>query len=53
VHSTDDERMPAADTEAAAAACPRAELFLVSRANHRRTARDPDVVARIVDFLTP
>ncbi len=53
VHSTDDERMPVVATEAAAATCPRAELFIVGGANHRRTARDPDVVARIVDFLQP
>ena len=51
VHSTDDERMPIAATEDAAAACPRAELLVISGANHRRTARDPQVVARIVDFV--
>lgn len=51
VHSTDDERMPVRDTEAAAARCPRAELFVISGRNHRRTARDPQVVARIVEFL--
>ena len=53
VHSTDDERMPFADTQAAVAACPRVQLFAVDGPNHRRTARDPAVVARIVDFLAP
>ena len=53
VHSTDDERMPVAATEAAAALSPRVEVFIVSGSNHRRTARDPQVVARIADFLTP
>jgi pimeloyl-ACP methyl ester carboxylesterase len=53
VHSTDDERMPVSDTEAALAACPRAELFVVDGPNHRRSARDPQVVARIVEFLAP
>jgi pimeloyl-ACP methyl ester carboxylesterase len=52
VHSTDDERMPVATTEAAAARCPRAELLVISGADHRRTARDPKVVRRIVDFLS-
>lgn len=53
VHSTDDERMPVAATQAIAATCPRAELLVISGANHRRTARDPEVVARIADFLAP
>ena len=53
VHSTDDERMPPTDSETAAAVSPQVELFLVSGPNHRRTARDPAVVDRIVRFLSP
>jgi hypothetical protein len=53
VHSVDDERMPFSDTEAAVGQSPHAELLAVSGLTHRRTARDPEVVARIADFLRP
>jgi pimeloyl-ACP methyl ester carboxylesterase len=53
IHSVDDERMPFSDTEAVVSQSPRADLLAVSGLTHRRTARDPEVVARIADFLTP
>jgi pimeloyl-ACP methyl ester carboxylesterase len=52
VHSLDDERMPFSDSRDVVTRCRRAELLAVSGVNHRRTARDPDVVARITDFVS-
>lgn len=52
VHSTDDERYPFTDTEGVAPLCPRAALFAVHGLTHRRTAREPAVVARIADFVS-
>src|SRR4029079_6769528 len=53
IHSVDDERMPFGDSEEVVRKSRRAELLAVSGLTHRRTARDPEVVARIADFLTP
>ena len=52
VHSVEDERMPFSDSEEVVPNSPRAELLAVSGLTHRRTARDPEVVARIAEFLT-
>jgi pimeloyl-ACP methyl ester carboxylesterase len=51
VHSSDDERNPCRDSEEVIPRCPRAELVVVDGLAHRRTARDPDVVARIADHV--
>lgn len=53
VHSVDDERMSATETEGVSRKCPRAELFLTSGVSHRRTARAPDVVAAAVELIEP
>jgi len=52
VHSTDDERMPFVDSQEVVALCPRADLFAVHGLAHRKTARDPEVVTHIADFVT-
>ncbi|MFZ6004314.1 MAG: alpha/beta fold hydrolase [Actinomycetota bacterium] len=52
VHSTDDERYPFSDAVEVAPLCRRAELFAVQGLTHRRSARAPEVVARIADFVT-
>ena len=52
VHSVDDERMPSDATEELAATCPGSQVLLPNGLTHRRTARDPAVVDRIVDFLS-
>jgi pimeloyl-ACP methyl ester carboxylesterase len=52
VHSADDERYPLSDAREIAPKCRRAELFEVEGLSHRRTARDPAVVARLADFVT-
>lgn len=51
VHSIEDERMPFTDSEEVVAHCDDGELLAVEGLTHRRTARDPEVVARITDFL--
>jgi hypothetical protein len=51
IHSVDDERMPFSDSQHVVPHCRRGELFAVHGPTHRRTARDPEVVARIADFL--
>jgi pimeloyl-ACP methyl ester carboxylesterase len=51
VHSVDDERMRYSDSEALVAACPGATLVAVKELSHRRTARDPEVVIRLADWL--
>jgi pimeloyl-ACP methyl ester carboxylesterase len=53
IHSRDDERHPASDTEAIIPLHPRSELVLVDGLTHRRTARDPTVVNLIADFVAP
>jgi pimeloyl-ACP methyl ester carboxylesterase len=52
VHSTDDERYSFSDAAETAPLCRRADLFTVHGLTHRRTARDPDVVSRVADFVT-
>ena len=52
VHSVDDERMSFSDSQAVVSECRTAELFATHGLTHRRTARDPEVVARVADFLT-
>lgn len=51
VHSVDDERMPVADSEDVASKSANVELLTVEGMTRRRTARDPEAVARIADFL--
>ena len=53
IHSVDDERMPFSDSQEVVPECRRAQLVAVTGLTHRRTARDPDVVTCIADFLTP
>lgn len=52
IHSRDDERNPASDSEAVIPLIPGAKLELVDGLTHRKTARDSAVVARIADFVT-
>lgn len=52
IHSVDDERNPFGDSEDVVIEAPRAQLVAVHGLSHRRTARDPEVVARIADFVT-
>lgn len=52
VHSTDDERYPFSDAQEVAPRCRRAELLAVRGLTHRRTARDPEVVRRIAEFVS-
>jgi pimeloyl-ACP methyl ester carboxylesterase len=51
IHSVDDERMPFSDSRDVVSECRRADLVAVNGLTHRRTARDPEVVARVVEFL--
>lgn len=51
IHSADDERASLSDSQDVVALCRRAELLVVEGLSHRRTARDPEVVARIADFV--
>jgi pimeloyl-ACP methyl ester carboxylesterase len=52
IHSTDDERMPLSDSQEVVPSCRRGKLVVVDGLSHRRTARDPAVIARIADFVT-
>jgi pimeloyl-ACP methyl ester carboxylesterase len=52
IHSADDERAALSDSQEVVPTCRRAELVVVDGLSHRRTARDPEVVARIADFVT-
>lgn len=52
VHSRDDERFSSRDTEDALGSHPRITLVLVDGLAHRRTARDPQVVKLVADFVT-
>lgn len=52
VHSRDDERMPFTDSEDLVPRARRATLLAVDGLTHRRSARDPAVVARIADFVS-
>ena len=53
VHSRDDERNPYADSAVVVPRCRQAQLITVSGLTHRRTARDPEVVAHVAAFVTP
>lgn len=52
VAGVDDERMAVDEARNIAPKLRRGELFEVDKANHRRTARDPRVIARVIEFLT-
>lgn len=52
VSGVDDERMAVDEARNIAPKLKRGELFEVDKANHRQTARDPRVIARVVEFLT-
>jgi len=52
IHSADDERAALSDSQEVLPNCRRGELVVVDGLTHRRTVRDPEVVARIVDFVT-
>ena len=51
VSSLDDERMAVEDARILAPKLARGGLFEVHGADHRETARDPDVIRRIVEFI--
>ena len=51
-HSRADERNPYSGSAELVPQCRQAELFTVDGLTHRRTARDPAVVARVADFVT-
>jgi pimeloyl-ACP methyl ester carboxylesterase len=51
VHSTEDERFPLVGSEQMARRHPRAEFVRVEGLSHRRTARDPEVVDVVADFV--
>jgi pimeloyl-ACP methyl ester carboxylesterase len=52
VHDRADRETPWSDSEAIAAASPRAELVTTEGLGHRRILRDAEVVARAVSFFT-
>jgi len=52
VHDRDDAEVPVADASAIVAASPQATLLETSGLGHNRLLRDPEVIARSVDFLT-
>jgi pimeloyl-ACP methyl ester carboxylesterase len=52
IHSADDERFPLGDSEEFVRKCRRGEFVVVHGLSHRRSARDPAVVARIADFVS-
>ena len=51
IHSADDERSALGDSEEVVPNCRRGELLVVHGLSHRRTARDPEVITRIVEFV--
>lgn len=51
VHSVDDERNPYSDSAEVVPLHPRGDLLTVRGLTHRRTARDPEVVRGIADFV--
>ena len=51
IHSVDDERFPLAASQEVVPKCRRGELVVVDGLSHRKAARDPDVVARIAEFV--
>ena len=52
VQSRDDERNAFENAEVVIPTNPRATLVLVDGPTHRRTARDPDVVRLVADFVS-
>ena len=52
IHSADDERMPVGDSQEVVPTCRRGELVVVDGLSHRRTARDPEVVARVAEYVS-
>jgi pimeloyl-ACP methyl ester carboxylesterase len=52
IHSADDERFPLGGSQEVVPKCRRGELVVVQGLDHRRTARDPEVVARIAEFVS-
>lgn len=52
VSGVDDERMAVDEARNIVPTLKRGELFEVDEANHRYTARDPRVIARVIEFLT-
>jgi pimeloyl-ACP methyl ester carboxylesterase len=52
VSGVDDERMAVEEARDFAPRLKRGELFEVDGANHRYTAKDPRVLARVIAFLT-
>jgi pimeloyl-ACP methyl ester carboxylesterase len=52
VSGVDDERMAVDEARNIAPKLQRGELFEVDKTNHRQTARDPRVIARVIEFLT-
>ncbi len=51
LHSMDDEQCPVANSQAMAELWPGAELVLLDGLGHRLIAQDPDVVARVFEFV--
>lgn len=51
VHAIDDDQVPFDGAQEAADAWPGAELLLVDGLGHRLIAQDPEIVARVVDFV--
>ena len=51
IHSMDDEQCPVANSQAMAELWPGSELVLLDGLGHRLIAQDPDVVARIFEFV--
>jgi pimeloyl-ACP methyl ester carboxylesterase len=51
LHSLDDEQVPFGGAREASDRWQGSELVLVDGLGHRQIAQDPDIVARIVDFL--
>jgi pimeloyl-ACP methyl ester carboxylesterase len=53
VHSMDDEGCPVDDAIALSEAWPHARSVIVDGLGHRNIAKDPAIIAEIVDFLDP
>jgi pimeloyl-ACP methyl ester carboxylesterase len=51
IHSADDERFPLRDSQEVVPRCRRGELVVAEGLSHRGSARDPEVVTRIADFV--
>jgi hypothetical protein len=51
IPSADDERAALSDSQEVVPECRRSELVVVDGLSHRRIALDPDVVARVVEFV--